>query len=297
MATVPSLFSKSERKVMARSFSFEFFPPKDEAGEDRLWHAMASLELLAPDFISVTYGAGGSTRERTIRITSEITARTHIPTVAHLTCVGSTESELREILQHYHDAGIKSILALRGDPVGGPAAPWVSTPGGFTHSDELVALAAQRGDFTIGVAAFPDGHPASHGDFEQDINVLLRKEQLGASFATTQFFFEVSKWKDLVEKLSKCGSSMPIIPGILPVTNVKQLERMAELGGTPIPSRIREKFLKIESDTEAVKALGIEIATEMCSQLLEAGAPGLHFYTMNSSTATQEIFLNLGITR
>lgn len=282
---------------MARSFSFEFFPPKDEAGEERLWHAMESLELLAPDFISVTYGAGGSTRERTIRITSEITARTHIPTVAHLTCVGSTESELREILQHYHDAGIKSILALRGDPVGGPAAPWVSTSGGFTHSDELVALAAKRGDFTIGVAAFPDGHPASYGDFEQDINVLLRKEHLGASFATTQFFFEVSRWKELVEKLSKRGSSMPIIPGILPVTNVRQLERMAELGGTSIPSRIREKFLNIESDTEGVKALGIEIATEMCSQLLEAGAPGLHFYTMNSSKATQEIFLNLGITR
>ena len=282
---------------MARTFSFEFFPPKDEAGEDRLWHTMANLELLAPDFISVTYGAGGSTRERTIRITSEITARTHIPTVAHLTCVGSTESELREILQHYHDAGIKSILALRGDPVGGPAAPWTSTPGGFTHSDELVALAAQRGDFTIGVAAFPDGHPASHGDFEQDVDVLLRKEQLGASFATTQFFFDVSKWKDLVERLSKRGSSMPIIPGILPVTNVRQLERMVELNGTPIPPRIREKFLKIESDTEGVKALGIEIATEMCSQLLEAGAPGLHFYTMNSSTATQEIYLNLGITR
>ncbi len=282
---------------MARTFSFEFFPPKDEAGEDRLWHTMANLELLAPDFISVTYGAGGSTRERTIRITSEITARTHIPTVAHLTCVGSTESELREILQHYHDAGIKSILALRGDPVGGPAAPWTSTPGGFTHSDELVALAAQRGDFTIGVAAFPDGHPASHGDFEQDVDVLLRKEQLGASFATTQFFFDVSKWKDLVERLSKRGSSLPIIPGILPVTNVRQLERMVELNGTPIPPRIREKFLKIESDTEGVKALGIEIATEMCSQLLEAGAPGLHFYTMNSSTATQEIYLNLGITR
>ncbi|HEX7405801.1 MAG TPA: methylenetetrahydrofolate reductase [NAD(P)H] [Candidatus Nanopelagicaceae bacterium] len=282
---------------MARTFSFEFFPPKDEAGEDRLWHTMASLELLAPDFISVTYGAGGSTRERTIRITSEITARTHIPTVAHLTCVGSTESELSEILQHYHEAGIKSILALRGDPVGGPAAPWVSTPGGFTHSDELVALAAQRGDFTIGVAAFPDGHPASHGDIEQDIDVLLRKEQLGATFATTQFFFEVSKWKDLVDKLSERGSSMPVIPGILPVTNVRQLERMAELGGTPIPPDIREQFLKIEDDSEGVKALGIEIATEMCSQLLEAGAPGLHFYTMNSSTATQEIYLNLGITR
>lgn len=295
MATVPSLRTKSERKVMARTFSFEFFPPKDADGENRLWRTMTSLETLAPDFISVTYGAGGSTRERTIRITSEITARTHIPTVAHLTCVGSTKEELSEILQHYHDAGINSILALRGDPVGGPTAPWISTPEGFTHSDELVELAAQRGDFTIGVAAFPDGHPASRGNSEQDITVLLRKEGLGATFATTQFFFTVSKWKELVDNLAARGSSMPVIPGILPVTNVRQLERMAELSGTPIPSSIRERFLKIEGDSEGVKALGIEIATKMCSQLLEAGAPGLHFYTMNSSTATREIYLNLGI--
>lgn len=280
---------------MARTYSFEFFPPKDPAGEDRLWAAMTALAPLSPDFISVTYGAGGSTRERTIRITEEITSRTHIPTVAHLTCVGSTRDELSEILDHYHNAGIKSILALRGDPVGGPTAPWTSTPGGFTHADELVALAASRGDFTIGVAAFPDGHPASHGNLEQDIDVLLRKEYLGATFATTQFFFEVSKWASLVEKLAARGSKMPIIPGILPVTNVKQLERMAQLGGTPIPSSIRESFAKIEGDPESVKALGIEIATKMCRELLDAGAPGLHFYTMNSSSATREIYLNLGI--
>lgn len=280
---------------MARTYSFEFFPPKDPAGEERLWAAMAALEPLAPDFISVTYGAGGSTRERTIRITEEITGRTHIPTVAHLTCVGSTRDELSEILTHYHDAGIKSILALRGDPVGGPTAPWVSTPGGFTHSDELVALAAERGDFTIGVAAFPDGHPASRGNLDQDIEVLLRKEQLGASFATTQFFFDVSKWSSLVEKLAARGSTMPIIPGILPVTNVKQLERMAELGGTPIPTAIREEFSKVEGHVEGVKSLGIEIATEMCRELLDAGAPGLHFYTMNMSPATREIYVNLGL--
>lgn len=280
---------------MARTYSFEFFPPKDPAGEDRLWAAMTALEPFAPDFISVTYGAGGSTRERTIRITEEITSRTHIPTVAHLTCVGSTKDELSEILDHYHDAGIKSILALRGDPVGGPTAPWIPTPGGFTHSDELVALAAARGDFTIGVAAFPDGHPASHGNLEQDIDVLLRKEQLGATFATTQFFFEVSRWSSLVEKLAARGSVMPIIPGILPVTNVRQLERMAELGGTPIPSVVREKFAKVEGDPNSVMALGIEIATKMCRELLDAGAPGLHFYTMNSSSATREIYLNLGI--
>lgn len=283
--------------VSKATFSFEFFPPKDAEGEIRLWEAMEGLESIGPDFISVTYGAGGSTRDRTIRITSEITERTNIPTVAHLTCVGSTQTELLEILSHYRDAGIKSILALRGDPPGGPDAPWEPTPGGFNHADELVAMAAEFGDFTVGVAAFPDGHPASHGDFDKDINVLLRKEELGASFATTQFFFDVTKWVALVERLDSRGSRLPVIPGILPVTNVKQLERMAELSGTPIPDWVREKYASVESDHDAVKALGIELATELCRALLDAAAPGLHFYTMNSSTATREIYNNLGIIR
>ena len=272
------------------TYSFEFFPPKDVEGEERLWAAMSQLESIAPDFISVTYGAGGSTRDRTIRITSEITARTHIPTVAHLTCVGSTRDELIEILGQYRDAGIKSILALRGDPTGGPRAPWTPTPNGLSHADELVTLAAEFGGFTIGVAAFPDGHPASDGDFSHDIEVLIEKERRGATFATTQFFFEVDKWKSLVDKLEAKGSSLPIIPGILPVTNVKQLNRMAELSGTPIPVSVSEAFAKVEDNPEDVRRLGVDIATKLCQELLEAGAPGLHFYTMNTSTATREIY-------
>ena len=272
------------------TYSFEFFPPKDVEGEERLWAAMSQLESIAPDFISVTYGAGGSTRDRTIRITSEITARTHIPTVAHLTCVGSTRDDLIEILGKYRDAGIKSILALRGDPTGGPRAPWTPTPNGLSHADELVTLAAEFGGFTIGVAAFPDGHPASDGDFSHDIEVLIEKERRGATFATTQFFFEVDKWKSLVDKLEAKGSSLPIIPGILPVTNVKQLNRMAELSGTPIPASVSEAFAKVEDNPEDVRKLGVDIATKLCQELLEAGAPGLHFYTMNTSTATREIY-------
>jgi methylenetetrahydrofolate reductase (NADPH) len=274
----------------ALTYSFEFFPPKDVEGEERLWTAMSQLESIAPDFISVTYGAGGSTRDRTIRITSEITSRTHIPTVAHLTCVGSTRDELVEILGKYRDAGIKSILALRGDPTGGPRAPWVATDGGLNHADELVTLAAEFGGFTIGVAAFPDGHPASNGDIDADVQVLLEKEKRGATFATTQFFFEVDKWKRLVDKLSAKGSSLPIIPGILPVTNVKQLNRMAELSGVPIASHIAESFAKVEDNPDDVRKLGVEIATKLCQDLLEAGAPGLHFYTMNTSSATREIY-------
>jgi methylenetetrahydrofolate reductase (NADPH) len=272
------------------TFSFEFFPPKDAEGEAKLWSAIESLESIAPDFISVTYGAGGSTRDRTIRITSEIINHTKIPTVAHLTCVGSTKDELIDILGKYRDAGIQNILALRGDPVGGPRAPWETTPGGFDHADQLVSLAAEIGGFTVGVAAFPDGHPASSDDFARDIDVLLEKERRGATFATTQFFFEAEKWSSLVEALAARGSHLPIIPGILPVTNVKQLNRMAELSGVPIPKNIAEAFARVDSNPEDVRKLGVDIATDLSQKLLAAGAPGIHFYTMNTSTATREIF-------
>ena len=274
-------------------YSFEFFPPKDLAGEERLWQALETLALHAPDFVAVTYGAGGGTRDRTIRITAEITARTKIPTLAHLTCVGSTRAELIEILDRYKDAGIKSILALRGDPVGGPRAPWTPVAGGLTHADELISLAREHSDFTIGVAAFPDGHPNSEGDFGKDIDVLLRKESLGASFATTQFFFEVDKWKRLVDSLAARGSTLPIIAGVLPVTNVKLLTKMAELGGTPIPDSIASRFAAVEDNPEDVRKLGVEIALDLCNDLIDAGVPGIHFYTMNSSTATSEIFESL----
>lgn len=277
----------------APTFSFEFFPPKDGDGENRLWSAIESLRSIAPDFISVTYGAGGSTRDRTIRITSEITARTQVPTVAHLTCVGSTRDELLEILTKYREAGINSILALRGDPVGGPRAQWTKTDGGLDHADQLVTLAAEFGGFSIGVAAFPDGHPATDSTTNIDIEVLLRKEELGASFATTQFFFEAEKWVALVEKLSARGSDLPIIPGILPVTNVNQLNRMAELSGTPIPRAISTAFAAVGDNPDDVQKLGVEIATDLSQKLLAAGAPGLHFYTMNTSTATREIYENL----
>ena len=277
----------------AVTYSFEFFPPKDKEGETRLWSAITALEPISPDFISVTYGAGGSTRDRTIRITSEITEHTKLPVVAHLTCVGSTRDELLEILSRYKAAGIHNILALRGDPTGGPRAPWSPTPGGLNHADELVSLAADFGGFTIGVAAFPDGHPASNGDFASDIETLIRKEAAGATFATTQFFFEVDKWKALVDKLSARGSQLPIIAGILPVTNVNQLNRMAELSGTPIPSAISTAFEKIKDDPDDVRKLGVELASKLCEELLAAGVPGLHFYTMNTSTATREIFAQI----
>ena len=188
-------------------------------------------------------------------------------------------------------------MDLIWDPTGGPSANWESTPDGFDHADQLVELAKSIGGFKIGVAAFPDGHPASNFDFDKDIKVLLRKEQLGASFATTQFFFEVSKWQDLVERLQKNGSNLPVIAGILPVTNLKQLSRMVELSGTKIPVEILNRFESVKTDPVSVKKIGIDIATQMGAQLLDLGVPGLHFYTMNTAESTIEIAKNLGLVK
>lgn len=275
------------------TFSVEFFPPKDLAGEERLWASLEALVPLKPDFVSVTYGAGGSTRDRTIRITREITRRTGLKTVAHLTCVGSTEEELRNTLTSYKEAGISSVLALRGDPQGGPGATWISTPGGFDHADQLVSLAVEMG-FEVGVAAFPDMHPASR-DIEIDISVLLEKQRRGATFATTQFFFLANSYLGLTTRLKNVGSSLPVIAGVLPITNVKQLERMAELSGTPIPQNITERIREIESDAEAVRREGVSIAASLCEELLKFEVPGLHFYTMNNSNSTIEIVKKIGL--
>ncbi len=281
----------------APTLSVEFFPPKDMAGEERLWQVLAQLQPLKPDFVSVTYGAGGSTRDRTIRVTTEITARTSIPTVAHLTCVGSTKIELSNVLEQYKKAGIESILALRGDPPGGPRSNWQPIPGGLDHADQLVELAILSGGLKVGVAAFPDGHPSSNFDLEKDIEVLLRKEELGATFATTQFFFDVDKWQQLVERLRKRGSKLPIIAGILPITNLKQLARMVELSGVQIPEQISNRFKNQSEDSNAVRDIGIDIATEMGKTLIEMNVPGIHFYTMNSAESTIKIAKNLGLAK
>jgi methylenetetrahydrofolate reductase (NADPH) len=208
-------------RTTAPTLSIELFPPKDEKGEEKLWAAIERLREIHPDFVSVTYGAGGSTRDRTIRIAEEFTAKTGISTVAHLTCVGSTRTELLSILDHYQASGISSILALRGDPTGGPRANWVSYPDGFDHADQLVELAARRGGFTIGVAAFPDGHPASDGNFEQDIEVLLRKEELGASFATTQFSLMQINMRHLLKEFERVDHNFPSSPEscLSPISN------------------------------------------------------------------------------
>lgn len=275
------------------SLSFEFFPPKDGAGEARLWDTLAHLADIAPDFLSVTYGAGGSTRDRTLRITSEITARTGIPTVAHLTCVGATRAELESVLTQYKSAGIHRVLALRGDPPGGPRDLWVNTPDGFDHANQLVAKARTMG-FDVGVAVFPDGHPASK-DRAEDLVTLKRKVDAGATFAISQFFFDVNSWQHLMNQVARAGLNLTLIPGIMPVTNVKQIIRFAELSGTEIPPAIRSRFEAVADDPVAVAQLGVEVATTLCQELIDIGVDALHFFTLNSSPATREVVANLGI--
>jgi methylenetetrahydrofolate reductase (NADPH) len=275
------------------TISFEFFPPKDERGEKQLWQAIDDLNSLNPDFVSVTYGAGGSTRERTVRIACEIYERTGFRTIAHLTCVGSTREQLREILCHYKDSGLSDVLALRGDPAEGPGAAWTPVSGGLDYAEQLVELASEIGDFVIGVAAFPDVHPASNGNFEQDVKVLLRKERAGATFAITQFVFDSSRYSRLVDTLKDRGSSLTIYPGIMPVTNYLQIKRMLELSGGSMPESLLARFERVQDDPEAVKELGIEIATKICQEVHLAGAEGFHFYTLNSATATSRVVANL----
>lgn len=273
-------------------FSFEFFPPKTDEGEQRLWSAISELAPLSPTFVSVTYGAGGSTRDRTVRITGRILAETGMDAVAHLTCVGATEDELLGVLSSYREAGISNLLALRGDPPAGPGAAWTPAPGGLTHADELVRLARRSGDFTIGVAAFPERHPESP-DLIADARVLAAKQEAGASFAITQFFFDVADYFALVERAARHAVTLPILPGIMPVTNVRQIERFSVLSGAAFPTELADRFHAVADDPTAVVDLGIDVATEMAERLLAGGAPGLHFYTLNRSTATREIYARL----
>lgn len=275
--------------------SFEFFPPKDEAGQATLDATVLALRSYQPAFASVTYGAGGSTRDRSLKTASGIKRSAAVPTIGHLTCVGATRDELVAEIRAFESAGLDGILALRGDPVGGPAAPWVSTKDGLNHADELVQLISSVSALPIGVAAFPDVHPASHGDLQKDIDVLLRKEELGATFAITQFVFASSRYEELVSALAQRGSKLAVYPGIMPVTSYLQIVRMLELSGGHMPTATRMRFARYQNDPEAVRALGIEVAVQICEDVFALGAPGLHFYTLNQSAPTIAVLDSLSM--
>ncbi len=268
-------------------------PPKDAAGEQQLWTAISELEPYAPTFVSVTYGAGGSSRDTTVRVTGRIARETSLVPMGHLTCVGHTHAELAGILDSYAAAGVGNVLALRGDPQEGPRAPWTPTAGGPTHARELVSLASGR--FCVGVAAFPGGHPGA-SSVEQDTQVLVAKQRAGAEFAITDMLFRADDWAELADRAAAAGADLPILPGIMPILNLRQVTRMAELSGREVPAEVRARVERWADDPVALRAEGIAMAAELCEELLDRGAPGLHFYTLNRSRATREIFAALRIT-
>ncbi|PAU57537.1 methylenetetrahydrofolate reductase [NAD(P)H] [Pseudomonas indica] len=277
-----------------RRYSFEFFPAKTEAGHEKL---LATAHLLAgykPDFFSCTYGAGGSTRDRTLNTVLQLDSEVKVPTAPHLSCVGDSKAELRELLARYKDAGIKRIVALRGDLPSGMGM----ASGELRYANELVEfIRAETGEhFHIEVAAYPEVHPQAR-NFESDLANFVRKAKAGASSAITQYFFNADSYFYFVERVRKMGVDIPVVPGIMPITNYSKLARFSDACGAEIPRWVRKQLEAYGDDIDSIQAFGEQVITEMCERLLQGGAPGLHFYTLNQAEPSLAIWNNLKLPR
>ena len=273
------------------SFSFEFFPPKTDEAFDTLMETIRELQKLHPTFVSVTYGAGGSTRRRTIDVVAKAKGELGQESMAHLTCVGSTEEELRDVLDELRRQGIENVLPLRGDPPAGTDV-FEKTAGGFGYANELVSFIKENYDFCLGVAGYPEGHQEAD-DFDTDLANLKLKVDAGADFVITQMFFDNRFYFDFVVQARAIGIDVPLIPGIMPILNLGQIQRFTQMCGASIPEKLLERLEAIKEDAEAVRQCGVEHAAQQCRELLEGGVPGIHFYTLNRSTSTRDIFENL----
>ena len=285
-ATIAELLASATEPLL----SFEFFPPRSTEEEPRFFNVVDKLERFAPNFVSVTYGASGSTRGRTIEATHALAQRGDI-TVGHLTCVSQSRRDTAEALEAYRSSGVTNVLAIRGDMPGGPTQPWEQHPDGVGTATELVEFIRDSGDFCVGVAAFPNVHQPDN-DPELDARIVVEKAKAGAEFAITQLFFDSARWVELVERVRARGSDIPIIPGIMPLTVITQIERFAALADCELPADFVAQLRSANNPAE-VRRIGLERAETMCHELLEAGAPGLQFFTQNRWQATSEVISRL----
>jgi methylenetetrahydrofolate reductase (NADPH) len=271
-------------------FSFEFFPPKDDEGSHRLLETIEALQPLRPAFVSITYGAGGSTRARTVALAKEIRQQIGLTVVAHVTCVGATRADLRAVFDDVARAGIENVLALRGDPPNGAA--FEPVPGGFAHASELIAMLRRNYGFCIGAACYPEKHPEA-SSIEDDLRYLKVKADAGADFLVSQLFFDNAHFFEFERRARAAGIGLPLLPGLMPITNFGQIQRFVAICGASIPPKLRVEMEARRGDIKAVEDLGVAYASMQALGLLQAGAPGIHFYTLNRSPATRAIVSSL----
>ncbi|HEY3609838.1 MAG TPA: methylenetetrahydrofolate reductase [Pseudonocardiaceae bacterium] len=284
-----------ERLRSARPvFSVEFFPPRDADEERVLWRSARKLEPLDPAFVSITYGAGGSTRDRTVRTTGRVAQETTLLPMAHLTAVDHSIAELRNVIGWYAAIGVRNVLVVRGDPPGAPNGDWVPRPDGFAYAEELVRFVRELGDFCVGVAAFPYGHPRS-ADLDTDTRYLVRKLRAGADFAIAQLFFEADDFLRLRDRVAAAGCETILLPGLMPLTTPRTLAKTIELSGASCPKALLDRLEPLAGDAAAFRAAGIDVITELGRRLLDEGVPDLHFYTFNRTQATTEVVGRLGL--